>query len=329
MGGSAWDADLYHDRVKLRAATGKATFGFHDDIKTGKVAADCHPTLDPKGLKIRESRDSDAHPTSRAIVITLDQTGSMSSVPGIVQKALPKLMELLIRQGYIEHPQILISAIGDYPNREKAPLQFGQFESGIEIENDLTNLYLEGAGGGTNQESYELALYAVARHTDIDCWNKRGELGYMFIIGDEAPYASISRQAVVDLIGDSLQADIPTAEIVAELKQRYHVYYVLPNMTNHWGDPCTWEPWVKLLGQNCLKLEDPAGICELIAGTIALNEGKIDLDGLASDMDAVGTDKAIGESVSKALATVKASANGPATPATLPNTGAGSGVTGF
>ena len=37
-------------------------------------------------------------------------------------------------------------------------------------------------------ESYELAMYFMARHTALDCHEKRGKRGYLFIIGDEMAY---------------------------------------------------------------------------------------------------------------------------------------------
>src|SRR5216684_1918399 len=136
-------------------------------------------------------------------------------------------MGLLILKGYLEHPQILIGAIGD-ATCDLAPLQVGQFESGIEIEEDLGKLYLEGGGGGQVTESYELAMYFMARHTALDCFEKRGKRGYLFVIGDEAPYPQVKRHEVKHYIGDKLPTDIPIAEMIAELQRTYDVYYVIP-----------------------------------------------------------------------------------------------------
>ena len=149
--------------------------------------------MDPRDVRVRESRDSDAHPESHAVAVLFDVTGSMQGVPRILQANLPKLMGLLIRKGYLDHPQILIGAIGD-ATCDAAPLQVGQFESGIEIEEDLGKLYLEGGGGGHITESYELAMYFMARHTAIDCFEKRGRRGYLFVIGDEIPYPQVKRR---------------------------------------------------------------------------------------------------------------------------------------
>lgn len=42
-------------------------------------------------------------------------------------------------------------------------------------------------------ESYELAMYFMARHTSIDCYEKRGKRGYLFMIGDELAYPKVKR----------------------------------------------------------------------------------------------------------------------------------------
>src|SRR5215813_11760438 len=207
MGSTRWSDDHYRERAKVRAATGKTVFE-HDAAMRAQPAVErrVHEKMNPFGVQVRESRDSETHPTSHAVGVLFDVTGSMKSVPRILQANLPKLMGLLIRKGYLEHPQILIGAIGD-ATCDKSALQVGQFESGIEIEDDLGKLFLEGGGGGHITESYELAMYFMARHTAIDCMEKRGKRGYLFVIGDEAPYPRVNRKEVEKLIGDKIQAD--------------------------------------------------------------------------------------------------------------------------
>jgi len=301
MGTTRWSDDHYRDRALLRARTGKDAFEYDHAIRTGAADRAVHPKMNPLGVKLRESRDSDAHPESHAVAVLFDVTGSMQDVPRILQANLAKLMGLLIRKGYLDHPQILIGAIGD-ATCDAAPLQVGQFESGIEIEEDLGKLYLEGGGGGHITESYELALYFMARHTAIDCHEKRGRRGYLFVIGDEIPYPKVKRKEVAVLIGAGPQVDIPTEEVIAELERSYDVYHVLPKMTQHWNNPAVHGRWVELLGQKALRLEDPAAICELIASTIGVAEGRVDLDHLADDMREAGSSAAVAQVVRQTLA---------------------------
>jgi hypothetical protein len=303
MGTTRWSDDHYRDRAKLRARTGKDAFEYDDAIRTGFADREVHPKMNPRGVRVRESRDSDAHPHSRAVAVLFDVTGSMQGVPRILQANLPKLMGLLIRKGYLEDPQILVGAIGD-ATCDNAPLQVGQFESGIEIEEDLGKLFLEGGGGGHITESYELAMYFMARHTAVDCFEKCGQRGYLFVIGDEAPYPKVKRHEVMRIIGDGLQADIPVEKVIAELQRTYNVYYVLPKMTQHWLNQTVNRRWIELLGQNALRLENPAAICELIASTIGIAEGKVDLAHMIDDLEEAGSSADIAEAVRNTLVDV-------------------------
>jgi hypothetical protein len=300
MGSTRWSDDHYHDRARLRAETGKDAFEYDQAIRNGETACQVHAKMNPKGVKVRESRDSEAHPESHAVGVLFDVTGSMQTVPRILQENLPRLMGLLLRKGYLDHPQILIGAIGD-ASCDVAPLQVGQFESGIEIEEDLGKLFLEGGGGGQVMESYELAMYFMARHTSIDCYEKRGQRGYLFIIGDEAPYPRLKKQEVKKFLGYKPEADVPTEALIEELRQMYHVYFVIPKLTMYWDNASVHRRWVTLLGENVLRLEDPAGICELIASTIGLVEGKVDLDGLAEDLKESGSSESVVEAVGRAV----------------------------
>ena len=82
MGGTAWSASSYADRVNMRAASGASTFGYSDAMaSTPSHARAAHDTLKPFGVKIRGSRDSDVHPESLAIAGFCDVTGSMRRVP--------------------------------------------------------------------------------------------------------------------------------------------------------------------------------------------------------------------------------------------------------
>lgn len=324
MGGTNWNDQHYVDKQQARKATGQATFAYSAAVAAMPYGQQkVHPTLDPKGVKVRESRDSDAHPESRAVAVFLDQTGSLKQVPALVQAKLPQLMGLLIRKGYIQHPQIMVGAIGD-ANTDRAILQVGQFESGIEIENDITNIWLEGNGGGQMSESHELAIYFLARHTSIDCFEKRSQKGYVFIISDEMAYDTVSRSQVEGIIGDTLETDLRTADVLKELQTRYEVFYILPNMTSYYDEPIVLNYWRELLGERVLKLEDPNGVCELIASTIALCEGAGDRDSVCTDLVDIGTAQGTVNAVSKALAPIKATAKGAV--ATIPDSGADSGI---
>lgn len=306
MGGSSWSGSVYSSVSSSRKAAG-TTFLYNDVTMASTPYHDrkVHDEMNPFGVT-RESRDSDAHPDSKAIAVLFDVTGSMGSIPRTLQEKLGTLMSLLIEKGYVEHPQILFGGIGD-AYCDRAPLQIGQFESGLEMNDDLAKLYLEGGGGGQKSETYELGLYFMAKHTSIDCWEKRGEKGFIFTIGDEMAYRNIPKNLVKSLMDDDMGQDLSVFDVVKELQERYHVFHIIPDvpgMSSHYGDREVKDSWVELLGQNILMLDDIEAISETIALTIGLTEGMVDMvDGIAHMKEMGATDR-IANSTSKAVSTV-------------------------
>ncbi|MBA9006771.1 hypothetical protein [Thermomonospora cellulosilytica] len=298
MGSGIWSTDVYDAAQSYRARTGASAFAYNDS-----GATTTHPGLDPKGVTFRESRDSDEHPESLAVAVLFDVTGSMGRVPRILQTKLPDLLGLLLRKGYVEHPQIMFGAVGD-ATCDRAPLQVGQFESDNRMDDDLGRILLEGGGGGQMMESYELAMYFMARHTSIDCFEKRGRRGYLFMIGDELAYPKVDRRLVAEVIGDDLAEDVRTEDVVAELRRMYEVYFIIPEGGYHSGDPRLREFWQGLLGEHVLYLDDLDAVCETIALTIGMNEDAIDLAEGLDHLAEFGSDA--GPSVSRALARLDA-----------------------
>lgn len=307
MGSGSWSRASYTNTARANADAGRSDFGYHDHVlaSTPRSAWTAHADLDPNGVALRESRDSDEHPTSVAIAVLFDVTGSMGAVPRELQKKLPELFGLLLRKGYVEHPQVLFGAIGD-ATCDRIPFQVGQFESDNRLDENLTQIALEGGGGGQQTESYELAMYFMARHTALDCVEKRGHKGYLFIVGDEMAYPQVKPSEVRKVIGDEMAESISTQAILVELQQKYEVFYIHPMGTSYWGDPSQESYWRNLLGQGYIKVEDLSAVCETIALTIGLAEGTVDdLDEGLTDLAEIGS--TAGESVGKALATMGAS----------------------
>ncbi len=272
MGHSNWSDVAYQARQTHRQQTKQSAFTYDNVVRTTGVRK-VHAEMDPKGVT-RESRDSAAHPDSVAIAVIFDVTGSMGNVPRVLQTKLGKLMRLLVQKGYVEHPQILFGAVGD-AHSDTVPLQIGQFESGLEMDDDLGKIFLEGGGGGQVYESYELAIYFMARHTKIDCYEKRGKKGYLFTIGDEKPYPAVLRQQVRQHMGDKWGFDLPIATIVQEVQTRYEHFHIIPTQTSHGRNPEIQACWQALLGERVLLLEDEAAVCETIALAIGLCEGTL------------------------------------------------------
>lgn len=300
MGQSHWSDAAYQSRQRQRSATKQSAFTYDQHVRATGVAQ-VHDQMNPYGAT-RESRDSDQHPDSLAIAVVFDVTGSMGTVPRVLQTKLGALMRVLIQKGYVAHPQLLFGAVGD-AYCDRVPLQIGQFESGLEMDDDLGKIYLEGGGGGQVHETYELALYFLAHHTAIDCFDKRGHKGYVFTIGDEKPYPVVRRQQVQELIGDTLKRDVPTEQVVAELQRRYNHFHIIPTNTSHGSSDEVQGRWRELLGERVLLLDDEAAVCETIALAIGLCEGTIDdLASASADLVGAGYDTSAAATASTALA---------------------------
>jgi len=247
---------------------------------------ECHPLMNPKGVRVRESRDSPEHPSSLAIAFALDVTGSMGDIPDLLaRRELPKFMKVLGDCG-VTDPQIVFLAVGD-ATCDRAALQVGQFESTAElIDQWLTWSFLEGGGGPGTSESYELALYFLAQHMDLDCVRKRNRKGYAFLTGDENPYPAVSKHQVEALCGDVLDEDIPLKEVVAACTETFHPFFLIPDLDRR--DRCE-RTWRDVLGDHVIAMEAPEDTCFVAASVVALGERHVtDLDAMARRLETAG-----------------------------------------
>ncbi len=246
----------------------------------------CHALMNPHGIKVRESRDNADHPQSLGVVFALDVTGSMGNIPRLLAtRELPTFMTLM-NQCQIADPQLMFMAVGDATS-DSAALQVGQFESTAELMDQwLTWSYLEGGGGGTGSESYELVFYTLAQHTDLDCWAKRKKRGYLFMTGDELPYPAVSRHQVEAIFGEKLDEDIPIEDVIAAASENYHLFFLIPDLQRR--QRC--EPrWRELLGDRVICMESPEDACAVAAAIVGLTEGAlVDLGAVANALKASG-----------------------------------------
>ena len=132
----------------------------------------------------------------------------------------------IIMKNYVSGPAVSFAAIGD-ANSDQAPLQVGQFEADNRLDEVLSKIWIEEGGGGTGQESYELAAYFYARHSKLYCL-RNGKKGYFFFLGDEGFYPKVSREQVRRVLGREERHDLDSAAIFAELAQKYHVFFIYP-----------------------------------------------------------------------------------------------------
>lgn len=279
MGNSTWSGDAWRNISSNNQQ--KST----NQIFTQNAKKSVATEMDPKGIVFRESRDSILHPETLAIAIFLDETGSMGEIPeDIVKHRLGSLMETLIKHG-LPDAQVMFCGIGD-EKCDRYPLQVSQFESGTdELNKWLGSLYLEGNGGGNGGESYLLSWYFAARHTSIDCFEKRGQKGILFTIGDEPNHNSLSGRKVSELMGLAEPiADMSADELLAEVQKTYNVFHIHLNHGSYGSNDTVANGWKSKLGERVIVLSDYTEIAELIASTCAVIHGA-DLDTVVAGFD--------------------------------------------
>ena len=244
-----------------------------------------HKDMDPRGVVFRESRDSDDHPESLAVMVYLDVTGSMGRIPErLVREKLGPLMTTMISHK-IEHSHVFFGAIGDHLT-DRSPLQVGQFEAETgKLDHWLSSIYLEGHGGGQYRESYLLAWYFAARHTSIDCFEKRNQKGFLFTIGDEATWEELSPEALEGITGNKVEETLTAKQLLAEAQRMYHVFHIHVKDGSYGTDARIIDPWKALLGERLLILDDSNDVAELIASTVAVVHG-VDLKTVTAGFNA-------------------------------------------
>lgn len=219
--------------------------------------------------KVRECRDSEEHSETLPIIIALDVTGSMGRVPhSLITGGFPEIMKKIMDEG-IAHPQVCFVGIGDQYS-DNAPIQVGQFESSDDLlDKWLKTIWLEGGGGGNGGESYQLAWWFAANHTDIDHFNKRGKKGVLITIGDEPVHKSVDSSEFERLFGNG---DVPTMtsnEILKLAEKKWDVYHI--NLMDYSGmKSITQKCWHDYLLDHVIHTEDSEGkdIPEIISGII-------------------------------------------------------------
>lgn len=292
MGSSSWTADT---RTAYASRSAKSVNKSRSELfQSRSIRKD----FNPKNIVMRESVDSEANPQSTPIIVGLDVTGSMGMIAEhIAKQGLGTLIESIIDTKPVTDPHIMMMAIGDI-NYDDAPLQVTQFEADITIADQLEDLWLEGGGGGNQFESYDLPWLFAARKTKTDAWDKRGQKGYVFTIGDELPPKATDHKVLNENIGLSEQQNMTTNDMLEAAQERYNVFHIIveegsyarsrPNIVR--------EQWTELLGKRAVMLKNYRHLSEVITSVILVQEG-----GNPEDAIAQWQDKSVRESVEYAL----------------------------
>jgi len=246
-----------------------ASLGYQTKSASEIFSRSLNEGMNPKGVTLRESRDSEEHPNSIAIILALDVTGSMGYIPHeLVKDGLPTIMANIIERGNPD-PQVMFLAIGDHKT-DHAPLQISQFESSDEmLDHWLTTTWLEGNGGGNGGESYSLAHFFASHYTSIDCFEKRAQKGFLFTIGDDKTHRDYDSRSLSTIMGSGDISNYTSAALLAEAREQYEVYHVHVGRSEASGGVKS--SWRELLGDHFIDVPDHKDVANVISRIICEN----------------------------------------------------------
>lgn len=222
MGGGAWTTSAYSSYMKSSRGIDDVSYLNSASVNQFYTARSIDPALDPKGVKVRECRDSEEHPNTIPVILGLDVTGSMGSACAAVARQLDKIITGLYAD--VKDVEFMVMGIGDFAY-DRAPLQVSQFESDVRICDQLGKIWFERGGGGNAFESYTAAWYFAQNHTDLDCW-KRGKKGIIITIGDEPLNPYLPGREFDRIFGHGSQ-DIDTVDLYKQVTEKYDVYHII------------------------------------------------------------------------------------------------------
>ena len=234
--------------------------------------------FNPAKMKLpREACDSALSPRSRGIIFAEDVSGSMGDfIHSLIKDEFPRL----ITQTYESvsfNPHIMFMGVGDVEVGDRAPLQATQFETDLRMLDQLQKIYLEGGGGANPYESYILPWYFAAKHTKMDCFEKRGEKGFLFTFGDEQPTPYLTQREIGTVFGgrDTLEERMISAEDCLEMaSEKFYCYHILLHgwyYRNH--SSIAIDKWRNLMGSHVCDLSDHKYLPELVTTIFKMYEG--------------------------------------------------------
>lgn len=257
----------------------RTTRSFHEGYSTKSAqeiftSRAMHPSMNPYQATMRESRDSNEHPNSVPIIFALDVTGSMGSIPHkLIVDGLPTIMSTIIKAGILD-PQLMFLAIGDHVY-DTAPLQVSQFESNDELlDRWLTRVWVEEGGGGNEGESYSLAHYFAAYHTSLDSFEKRGQKGFLFTVGDEPTLKEYPKRVMDEIIGNGETRSHTYQELLDKARETYHVYHLHVREGSNGKSERVMSGWREMLGESLIIVENKNDIPVTLARIVAEVSGR-------------------------------------------------------
>ena len=274
MGHGKWSNENYADYAVNTSSLSRSALyhkrGKDDVSKSGQ-------RVNVEEIPYRESRDSESNPLSTPVIVALDVTGSMGMIPErLTKEGLGTFVGQMLEREPIQDPHICFLGIGDAVQNDRAPLQATQFEADNCICEQLTDLWLEGGGGGNHFESYDLAWAFAAYKTRTDAWDKRKEYGYLFTVGDEEFPQSTSSTYLKDTFKDDCPQSPTPESLLKDAQERYRVFHVIIAEGSYASRnlPKTTSSWQQRLQKRVLVLDNYECLPELLVSVMAVDKGQ-------------------------------------------------------
>lgn len=275
MGGSAASEDDVRSYYESRSEIGRAR----------SVQEVCRETsmldlYNPAKMKLpREARDSALSPRSRGIILAEDVTGSMGSyILDLIQNQFPKLIREIYKISSY-NPHIMFMGVGDAEAGDRAPLQATQFETDLRMLEQLQQIWIEGRGGGNRFESYILPWYFAATCTSMDCYEKRGEKGFLFTFGDEEPTPYMQKHDLQRVFGNREDVKLPQQskiyfdDCLEMASEKFYCYHILLHGNGYYYYYDSHNKWKEKMGGHACDLSDHEYVAELVITILKMYEG--------------------------------------------------------
>lgn len=267
MGNGRWSAEDWGSYARS-SVTGKS----RAEVFT---ARGLDPKYDPAQIAFRESRDSAANPSATPILIGSDVTGSMGRIAHkLMQDGLNTLATEIYDRKPVPDPHIGVLAIGD-AECDSAPLQATQFEASIILADQVRSLWLESGGGGNSGESYSAAHLFAALKVKSDAFEKRGQKGFLFTIGDEPILDGMKRHEIERVFGITAERGLSAAECLRMASRTFEVFHVVLANEGYarTGLDRVLRTWKAILPERTILLDDVDRLAEVVVSVLQVHQG--------------------------------------------------------
>jgi hypothetical protein len=264
-GGSYYDRDTRDGYTKTSAGYSKAAEELMSSSSVDKG-------LLPKDRTV-ESR------AKSPVVYAFDVTGSMDNLPMIIVDKMPLIAGQIAENGYLDDPEMSIAAIGDI-ERDKAPIQVGDFTLLRNVDDWFKRVWRENGGGGNDVEGYEHMAYYYARY----CRMPSAETPFFLFTGDEGVREMLYKSDLERHFGGTHET-ISAKDVFKELDKKFKNNVFLIHRYYSRGDDAVLQGWRKVLPDaRIIRLGSDLSIGDVTLGLLAVMTGSRTLDEYCEDM---------------------------------------------